>query len=102
MVIESKIDGNTRIYIDTEALGGFDKDASRTGGNPDEVIDNVVHISSTVARKLADAALLNASVAPAPAHLEVEFSLKVDDQGFVFVSRSFQEGQFKVRLTWQQ
>lgn len=101
MLLESRLSDDTTLFIDCETVGGFDKSStSDEFFHPDEAIQNVCRIAGQIASELAASARAAAGTKPAPAGLELEFSVKVDSQATVSVARAPDAGQFKVRVRW--
>ena len=101
MLLESRLSNDTVLFIDCETVGGFDKSASSDDlFHPDEALRHVCRIAGQVASELAASAREAAGTKPAPAGLELEFSVKVDSRATVSVARSPDAGQFKVRVRW--
>ncbi len=97
MLLESRIDSNTIVYLECEQVGGFAKAASAVEFHPDDVIRNVISLSGTMANQLA----LIMEGAPKHAAVELEFGVKVDSASMVSVSKSPSDGQFRMRIHWK-
>ena len=75
MLLESRLNDDTTLFIDCETVGGFDKSSTSDElFHPDEAIQNVCRIAGQVASELAASARAAAGTKPAPAGLELEFS----------------------------
>jgi len=101
MLLQSRIDDDTVLFIDTEVTGAFGKGDDDLGFHPDAILDNVVKVSAHVARRLAEAAA-NATAgedAP-PSSLSLEFGIKVDSNSVVSVASDINRAHFRVRAEW--
>lgn len=101
MLLASRLDEHTTLYIDTEVAGGFAKGDSDTDFHPDQVLDNVVKVASIVARRLADAAAHDTAGAQSPpSRLTLAFGIKVDGASVVSVSSDISHAHFQVTAEW--
>lgn len=100
MLVVSKLDDNTALYIDAEAVGGVNKAEMEVFFDPDETLDDVVKIASGIGARLAAAATASAQANPAPRTLEMEFALKVDSNATISVARNLDVGQLRSRVVW--
>ncbi len=100
MLLESRIDENTRILIDAQAAAAISKDDTGLDYHPDDVLDHVIRISSVMAKKLAEAVATTAEAFPQPSSVEIRFGIKVDDSSVVSVCRNPDLAQFQIKATW--
>lgn len=102
MLVVSRLDENTALYIDAEVVGGVDKSEMETFFHPDDTLDDVVALASGIGSRLAEAAQQIGDDVTAPSSFEVEFSLKVDSNATIAVARNLSVGQFKFRVVWNR
>jgi hypothetical protein len=100
MLLESRLDEKTALFIDCETVGGFGKGEAGSGFDPDAVLDNVVTLATGLGKALAAAAAGAGKSQPAPASLELEFALRIDSNSVVAVAANPESGQFRVRVRW--
>lgn len=100
MLIENRLDEETSVFIDVEIAGGFARGEDDYGFHPDNILDNVVKVSSLVAAKLADSAQAAAEHHTKPSRLALEFGLKVDANSVVSIANNSQAAHFKVVAEW--
>lgn len=101
MLLHSRIDDNTLLYIDVEPSPGFAKDEGDFDFSPDEILDRVVTVSTVVARKLAATASEAASMdAASPSSLRLEFGIKVNGESVVMVAPNPNAAHFKITAEW--
>lgn len=101
MLLQSRLDHKTVLLIDTEAVGGVNKDEMEVHFHPDDALDHVVQIATGIARNLAVTAAGAESTVPKPMALDVDFGLKIDSNATVAVARTPESGQFRVRVRWE-
>ncbi|MCB9778386.1 MAG: hypothetical protein H6742_07480 [Alphaproteobacteria bacterium] len=100
MLIENRLDDETSVFIDVEIAGGFARGEDDYGFHPDQILNNVVKVSSLVASKLAESAQQTAEKHEAPSRLTLEFGLKIDANSVVCIANNSQAAHFKVVAEW--
>jgi hypothetical protein len=102
MLLEARIDQDTIVYIDAEAVGGFSKGGQIGGFLESETLDNVVRVATLVGRRLAETARLTGSVGATEgaSTLDLAFAVKVDAGAVVSIAKTPDEGQFRVTARW--
>jgi hypothetical protein len=100
MLLQSRLDHQTTLLIDTEPVGGVNKEELDVVFHPDDALDHVVQIAAGVAKQLAVAAAGVHTAVPQPGEFELEFGLKIDSNSTVSIARSAGAGQFQVRVRW--
>ncbi len=100
MLLESRIDEHTRLFIDAEAAGGFAKDDAGNDFRPEDVLDHVVRIATGVAGRVAESATELSRSRPVPSALEVRFGVKVQGDALVCLARSAEDAHFQVTVRW--
>jgi hypothetical protein len=101
MLVESRLGPKTVVYVDCEAVGGVNKEDMTTDFHPDDILDHVVRLGAGVASRLATAAEDSASAMPPPRQVEIAFGVRVDSNATVAIARTPDEGQFRVKVSWQ-
>ncbi len=101
MLLESRLDENTTLLIDAEAMGGISKDDVDADFHPDDVFDHVVNTAAVVARKLAEAAARSTEAFPTPTGIDMRFGVRVDSNSVVSVSRNPSQAQFQITASWR-
>lgn len=97
MLLQTRLDENTDLFIDCETSGGFDKDQTALDFHPDDATDHVVQIATGVAGRLRDVA----AAAGEKAEVSVTFAVKVDSNAVVCVARDPAAGQFQVTVRYR-
>lgn len=97
MLLQTRLDENTDLFVDCETSGGFDKDQTALDFHPDDATDHVVSIATGVAARLRAVA----AAAGEQAEVEVTFGVKIDSNAVVCVSRDPGAGQFQVRVRYR-
>jgi hypothetical protein len=97
MLLQTRLDAETDLFIDCETSGGFDKDQTALDFHPDDATDHVVTIAKGVVARLKDVA----EAAGGDAQVEVTFSIKVDSNAVVAVARQPDAGQFRVTVRYR-
>lgn len=102
MLLESRLDEETTLFVDVEPAAGFAKDDGDYDFHPDQILDNVVKVSSIVARRLADSAnaMISEGKAP-PSSLRLEFAIRVDGNSVVSLAPRPEWGHFRVTAEWR-
>ena len=100
MLLETRLDDGSKLFIDAESAGGFSKDSNLGDFHPDKALDNVVRVAAAVGKKLAGAARDAARTQPAPEGLELSFGIKVDSAAVVSVGKTPEDGQFRITARW--
>ena len=97
MLLQTRLDAETDLFIDCETSAGFDKDQTALDFHPDDATDHVVTIATGVVARLKDVA----RAAGDDAQVEVSFSIKVDSNAVVAVARQPDAGQFRVTIRYR-
>ena len=101
MLLHSQVDEDTLLYIDVEPSPGFSKDEGGFDAHPDQILDNVVKVSTVVATKLAASARAAADIAASPpSSLKLEFGIKVNGESVVVVASRPDFAHFRVTAEW--
>jgi len=101
VLLQSQLDDDTTIFIDTQVAAGFAKGSEDTDFHPDAVLDNVVKVAAAVARKMADAATeATAGATSPPAKLTLSFGIKVSGSSIVSVASDLNHAHFQVTAEW--
>ena len=100
MLLETRLDDGSKLFIDAATSGGFAKDSNLGDFHPDDALKNVVSVAAAVGKKLAGAAQDAARSQPAPETLELTFGIKVDASAVVSVSKNPEDGQFRITARW--
>ena len=101
MLLESRLDEETFLYIDTDVTGGFVKGDDDLGFHPDQILDNVVKVAAIVASRLAEAGSHSTEGADAaPTRLSLAFGIKVDGSSVVSVASDISSAHFQVTAEW--
>lgn len=101
MLLESRLDADTTLFIDVEPTPGFAKDEGTLGFHPDQILDNVVKVSTLVAQMLASAgAATQGETAAAPTLVSLEFGIKVDGNAVVSLAARPDWAHFRIKTEW--
>ncbi len=101
MFLQSQLDDETVLFIDVEPTQGFAKDEGTHDFHPNEVLDNVVKVSTVVAQRLADTASAAAAASEQPpARLRLEFGIKIDMNSVVALAPNPSGCHFKITAEW--
>lgn len=101
MLLESRLDEDTLLYIDTDVTGGFSKGDDEMGFHPDQILDNVVKVAAVVASRLAEAGAHSTERSgAAPSRLSLAFGIKVDGSSVVSVASDISSAHFQVTAEW--
>ncbi len=101
MLLESHLNKDTILYIDVEPMQGFAKDEGTHDFHPDQVLENVVKVSTLVAQQLAEtAAAASEGAHQTPSRLTLEFGIKVDLNAVVSLAPKPGESHFKITAEW--
>jgi len=100
MLLESRLQDGTALFIDCETVGGFNKSETAGDFHPDDAVTHVCKLAGEVAMELCRTTTAAAKGKPSPSGLELEFAIKVDSKAVVSVARNPMDGQFKIRIKW--
>ena len=100
MLLECRVDEKTVIYIDAEASAGIDKSEGGEKFVPDKAIDNILHTTAGMAKRLSDLLGQETFLVSPPSRLVIDFGVFVDSLAAVAVSKTPEQSQFHVRLEW--
>lgn len=96
MLLQTRLNADTELFIDCETSGSFDKDETALDFHPDDAADHVVTIAKGVVARLRDVS----EAAGDDAQVEVSFSVKIDSNAVVSVAREPGAGQFRVTVRY--
>ena len=97
MLLQTRLDDSTDLFIDCETSGGFDKDQSALDFHPDDAADHVVAIATRVVARLQDVS----KAAGDGAEVDVTFGVKIDSNAVVCVARDPSAAQFQIRVRYR-
>lgn len=92
---ESKLGEDVYVFIDSESSGAFAKNEVETGMQPDKAFENMLKITSNVAKAFGDG--MNAML-PLGGQATLNFGIKCEPNGNVMVATSPGSGQFSVTI----